>query len=485
MRDLLKDPLWRAEDLGRPIPDSPHAVSVALPNWSSVVGYEEEDPEVLAKLQVGYPRFVYHPFVRELFDEATRQFAERGECCLVFPSEAAAVRCAEFVRKSGANCQVRNWREQSVAVLPESAKKRALLYWRHAGEIISSRHAECLLGRRNSTANEALPQMKLRLAEWTQQPVDQVFLFPSGMAAISAAYRAAMHLAPGRRTVQLEFPYVDSLCIPRDLGSGAVFLDGPRALADLEDLMRQEKLGAVFCEVPSNPLLRTVDLAAVSRLCRAQGLPLVVDDTIGTAYNLDVYPMADLVTTSLTKAISGAGDVLAGSLIVSRHSPLAAELVAFLRSEADEGLWREDAAILEENSRDFPQRMACINEHGLALAEYLADHPAVARVYYPSIETPAKYRALLRPGGGFGGLVSIDLREAESTAPRVYDRLRVNKGPSLGTNFTLVSPYTLLAHYRELAWAEEHGVSRYLLRVAVGLEDPEELRERFKEALER
>ena len=68
--------------------------------------------------------------------------------------------------------------------------------------------------------------------------------------------------------------------------------------------------------------------------------------------------------------------------------------------------------------------------------------------------------------------------------PAVYDALEVCKGPNLGTNFTLCCPYTILAHYRELDFAEQCGVSRYLLRVSVGLEEAEWLKSRFREALD-
>ena len=139
--------------------------------------------------------------------------------------------------------------------------------------------------------------------------------------------------------------------------------------------------------------------------------------------------------------------------------------------------------VLEKNSRDFPERMKHINAVGEAVCEYLREHPAVDRVYYPKFETPDNYHRLLKGGGGYGGLFSILMKDAGAAAPPLYDRLRVSKGPSLGTNYALACPYTLLAHYEELDWAEALGVSRYLVRVSVGLEEPEDLIGRFAEAL--
>ncbi|MFL0782382.1 MAG: PLP-dependent transferase, partial [Prochlorococcus sp.] len=117
-----------------------------------------------------------------------------------------------------------------------------------------------------------------------------------------------------------------------------------------------------------------------------------------------------------------------------------------------------------------------------ALAEHLSAHPAIRRVMHPG-HCP-NFRALMRPQAGHGCLLSFELKGGLPAAQRVYDQLRVCKGPSLGTDFTLVCPYVLLAHYNELNWAESCDVPRHLLRVSVGLEAADELWERFQSALE-
>jgi len=83
--------------------------------------------------------------------------------------------------------------------------------------------------------------------------------------------------------------------------------------------------------------------------------------------------------------------------------------------------------------------------------------------------------------GGYGGLISITLKNPKK-APAFYDALQVSKGPSLGTEFTLACPYTLLAHYDELDWAESHDVTPNLLRFSIGREPLEELIARFEDA---
>ena len=207
---------------------------------------------------------------------------------------------------------------------------------------------------------------------------------------------------------------------------------------------------------------------------------LQIDDTIGTGINLNALPYADLIFTSLTKSFAGRGDVMAGSLLVSPQSPWARTLLTACTTVA--GLGDADAIALEEASRDVKERAPKLDAHALLLAERLATHPAVERVLHP--KGCPNFRALMRSGAGYGCLLSFELKQGRQQAQVVYDALSVSKGPSLGTNFTLACPYTQLAHYDELAWAERCGVAADLLRVSVGLEDPDELWMRFQRALD-
>ena len=106
----------------------------------------------------------------------------------------------------------------------------------------------------------------------------------------------------------------------------------------------------------------------------------------------------------------------------------------------------------------------------------------MAKVWYPALITRDRYDELKRPGGGYGGLLSFELKNPKR-APRVYDALRISKGPSFGAEFSLACPYTLLAHYKELDWAESCGVSPWLIRLSCGLEPTADLESILTEAL--
>jgi cystathionine gamma-synthase len=116
------------------------------------------------------------------------------------------------------------------------------------------------------------------------------------------------------------------------------------------------------------------------------------------------------------------------------------------------------------------------------MAEFLDSRHEIAKVWHPSLVDREVYDALRRSEGGYGGLVSFMLRDSNRT-PEFYKAMRFSKGPSLGTDYSLLCPYTLLAHYSEIPWAESCGVGAELLRLSVGREPVDDLLARLDEAL--
>ncbi|MEI6349477.1 MAG: PLP-dependent transferase [Verrucomicrobiota bacterium] len=481
-RDLLSNPIWKGDELGRAIPESVHAISVALPRWEDVVGYEEKSPEVVSRLECGYPRFVIHPLVQKL---ALR--IGGGKPCLPFPSAYVAKLAADFVRKNGASPATVVPGEGWIygVVTNEAGYSILRQFWQHTGLIVSSRQAEAFLtGQIDTGAAEVRRSLRRQIAGFYQCSSEDVFLLPTGMAAQFAALRAAMDRSPSKPTAQLGFCYVDTLKVQQKLGVGATLLHNLETIPkDLKILLLKQSLAACFCEIPGNPTLGSADLRGITPILRAHGVPLIADDVVGTPFNVDLGDHADLIATSLTKYIAGTGDVMGGAVICNPKSPYYRELKALVSARHEELLWGGDAAVLDAQAHGFPERMKRHNESGLLLAERLREHPAVERVWYPKWEFSEVYEALRRPEGGWGSLITFLPKNAERTAPRIYDALALCKGPSLGTVFTLACPFTLLAHYSELEWAEACGVSRYLIRISVGLEDPEELWQRLDTAL--
>ncbi|KAF2765587.1 PLP-dependent transferase [Teratosphaeria nubilosa] len=331
--------------------------------------------------------------------------------------------------------------------------------------------------------------------------VEDVYLYPMGMNAIFHSHRH-LKLARGLLpSIMFGFPYVDTLKTLEKFGPPPLFY-GHGSSTDLDDLearlQRGEKYLALYCEFPGNPLLRTPDLARLRHLSKTHDFALVIDETIGNFLNIHVLPYADIVVSSLTKVFSGDSNVMGGSLILNPQSPYHTALKQTLHPTADEEAeeeeaeeagyedttFEEDAIYLERNSRDFATRIARINTNAETIASLLLAHPAVKTVNYPQ-HNPDRhlYDACRLPTGGYGGLLSATFHDLED-AKVFYDNLETQKGPSLGTNFTLASPYVLLAHYGELEWAKGYGCEESLVRFSVGLEAEGELRRVFGRALE-
>lgn len=168
-----------------------------------------------------------------------------------------------------------------------------------------------------------------------------------------------------------------------------------------------------------------------------------------------------------------------------------------MESSYEDGYFDEDAIYMERNSRDFRRRIHLIDDTTQAVCEFLHSRSlsgsgtptsVIKDVFYPKWTTRDKYE-LCRikeseggKAGGFGGLFSVTFTTAVASHA-FFDNLSCWKGPSLGTNFTLACPYTVLAHYTEMKWAAEFGVEESLVRISVGMEEKEPLLRSFEAAL--
>ena len=370
MRDLTAEPAWQDEDLGLPLPDSPHACSVCLPTWKAIVGYEEGLDKVRRRMRTGYPRFFRHSAVERLFAAAKAEVAGEGEEVIVLPTRVAVQRAHRWVeRRSETAVRSTSFHGLHALVVPAKAKQAADDYWRLSGEVVSSRQAQDFFegDLREGSKSHLIVRSLAKFSG--AEPADQ-FVFASGMAAVTAVLRALPGLREGKKTLQLEFPYVDCLKVQELFGHGVVYLYEAAGESFDEALqrIRQGEFAGVFTEAPSNPLLRTVDLQRVAAACAESATPLVVDDSAAGPLNVEALRFADVVTSSLTKWISGEGDVMAGMATVRADSPVANALREGLAADAAEcaPLYVGDAEVLLSNLRGYPKRMESANANGLA-----------------------------------------------------------------------------------------------------------------------
>ena len=594
---------------GRPVPETPHAVSVSLPTWKANIGYEEGEDWVVSKMKTGYPRFFIHLTIQELEKEILSRYGRSNERVMFFPSQATARRCQLFIcdkigeapadgvrllrlePRTGKTLQPGYQRPivsgLSCVFFPGEHFSIAKQVWQHSGDGISSRRAEFCLsllkedllqpakqqckpraeetllgkgprryqrgtsqngilhetsGNETHAANGLTPtpasegkeyaqfveerfgrnlnadlasQAKLAVrrriagclgeAEDLDQALEQstncstrrvagltsedVYLFPTGMSSIFNTHRTLLaSAAEPRKSICFGFPYIDTLKILQKWGPGCLFY-GHGDEADLKDLERRLQKGerylALFTEFPSNPLLRSPNLFRIRQLASKYDFAVIVDETVSNFINIDTLSDADVVVSSLTKIFSGDCNVMGGSCTLNPSSPYYRRLKDIMSVEYEDNYWAEDAVFMERNSRDFTSRIERININAEAVASALLAHkPALVKnVYYPSHSPDrANYDAHRNPSGGYGGLLSVTFQHT-AQAVSFFDLLEIAKGPSLGTNFTLACPYTILAHYGELEWAGSVGVERDLVRVSIGLEETDELVGIFERAL--
>ena len=365
-------------------------------------------------------------------------------------------------------------------------KAKLAIRRRIAGSLGEHADLDEALDEKNTTSTSAAHFRAPGLTE------DDVYLYPTGMSAIFNAHQTllASSQTPNLKSICFGFPYIDTLKVLQKWGAGALFY-GHGTDSDISDLesrlLAGERYLALFTEFPSNPLLRSPDLPRLSALCAKYSIALVIDESIGNFINVDILPHSTIVVSSLTKVFSGDSNVMGGSLVLNPVSPMYSTLKSTLESSYADNYFPLDAIYLERNSRDFISRIHRINTLTHAIATQLQASPIVKTVYYPPFTPSAHhYETCRRPtqeNKNYGGLLSVTF-QSRTQAVAFFDTLRVHKGPSLGTNFTLACPFVILAHYGELDWCEGFGVERDLVRISFGLEGVEDMKGRVAEALE-
>ncbi|KAM0417197.1 hypothetical protein ACHAPT_012774 [Fusarium lateritium] len=522
--------------LGSPLPPGDkHAVSVYLPTWKDTLAWAQRDPELLAQMKTGYPRFFVPLVVRELSerllewtasatttdrttnDELISMLAEPGRSAMLFPAYHQANMCQAYLQlhtqrpvvvvqiafdgsictpgtvysaappsKAGEICAV---------VYPQELAVEAKAFWQHTGYGVSTRRATYWMEHApflDSEKKEGVIDLPLKKSqdakitlqrrignllstETNQVGTDAVFLYPTGMSAISHTANAVRCLRGSNqenlRVAVFGFLYVDTFKVLSKVHGFDCKLYGHATLSDLEaDLAAGMKLDALYTEFPGNPLLGSVDLDRLYELANDYDFLLVVDDTVATSVNVDLISSCDLVCTSLTKMFSGTCNVMGGSIALNPQSRHFSTMQRTLEHLSIDTYFPLDAIVMDENSADFEERVLVASRNAERIADTLRHYPSVEHVYYPKGNpTQDVYDRYKRPGRGYGYLLSIRFKRPEA-AIAFHDALDVAKGPSLGTNFTLCCAYALFAHYSELDWAAEFGVVEHLVRISVGVE---------------
>ncbi|MDR3123207.1 MAG: PLP-dependent aspartate aminotransferase family protein [Treponema sp.] len=309
------------------------------------------------------------------------------------------------------------------------------------------------------------------------------FAFGSGMGAISSVIGM---FATGDHIVASEDIYGGSIFVLENFyrrwGLELTLVDA----SDPEELRKalQPNTRAVYLETPSNPLLKITDLAACIQIAHEAGLIVIVDNTFMTPYlqrPLDLG--ADIVVHSATKFLGGHSDVVLG-LAVTRTEELGERLYPVQNSfGAIPGPW--DEWLVMRGIKTLKVRMEEAQNTAKILAAWLARHPKVSEVYYPGLPGHPGRAVHESQSSGPGAMLSFKTR-AEEQALAFYKKVRLAAAaPSLGGVETIASRPATMSHVAmPLDKRERLGVTDTLVRIAFGLEDPEDMIEDFDRALE-
>jgi cystathionine gamma-synthase len=317
--------------------------------------------------------------------------------------------------------------------------------------------------------NPTVAALEKRLA--ALDDTEDALVFGSGMAALTttilALCKAGHHVVLFRDCYRMTLEFVTGTLAR--FGIAHTLLE-PGDLDALPSALRPETR-LVIGESPTNPYLSCLDLPRLAEICRARNVKTLVDATLATPINCRPARFGiDLVVHSATKYLAGHNDVLAGVLTGPRGlSSLVRDLRGLLGTICDP----HAAFLVARGLKTLALRVERQNATAQAIAERLAAHARVTRVFYPGLPTHPTHAVAAAQMRGFGGVVSFIVRGGLDGAQRVVDRLTVPRiAPSFGGVESLVEQPALMSYYEYTSEDRAAlGIDDGLVRLSVGLEE--------------
>ncbi|TLV00114.1 cystathionine gamma-synthase [Dyadobacter luticola] len=308
--------------------------------------------------------------------------------------------------------------------------------------------------------------------------------YASGLAATDAVLKL---YSPGDEIIATNDIYGGSYRIMKRIYEkfGLVFRFVDMSNPDNVQDAISEKTKMVWMETPTNPLLKIIDIEQIAGLCKEKGIHSVVDNTFASPYLQNPLDMgADIVMHSVTKYLGGHSDTVMGALITN-DDELAKQL-AFIQNASGAVPGPQDCFLVLRGIKTLHIRMQRHCENALKVAEWLEQHPKVARVYYPGLKSHAGYELASRQMRGFGGMLSFELKgDIYAEAVQTMERLQVfSLGESLGGVESLCTHPASMTHASiPKEEREKVGLKDTLIRLSVGIEDVDDLIEDLKQAI--
>ena len=308
--------------------------------------------------------------------------------------------------------------------------------------------------------------------------------FGSGMGAISSStfpfLKSGDHLIAGDTLYGCTVSLFDTWA--RNLGIQVSFVD----TSSEEEVKKawKENTKMVYLETPANPTCKVTDICAISKLCKEKKAKLVVDATFTSAVFIKPLELgADISLHSITKYMNGHGDVVGGVSSCKSMDDLNA--MRLFRKDFGSLMGPMDAFLCIRGIKTLPMRMKNHMENGIKVAKFLETHPKVKKVNHPWLESFPGHEIAMKQMKGCGSTFSFEMQSFEA-AKKLMEHLKIcTLAVSLGTLDTLIEHPASMTH---AAVSEElmkkQGLTRELVRISVGLENPDDVIADLKQALE-
>lgn len=310
------------------------------------------------------------------------------------------------------------------------------------------------------------------------------FAFASGMAAINAL---TSRLASGDHVVVTDNTYGGTFRLFDKVLQRYQFTFSYVDTSDLGEIERaiRPETKLLFVETPTNPVMSITDLAGAAAIAHRHGVRMVVDNTFASPCLQQPLALgADLVVHSTTKYLNGHSDSVGGVVVAVHDDDV--EWLRFVQNAAGAILSPFDSWLVLRGTKTLALRMAQHTRNGQALAEFLAGHPKVRKVYYPGLPAHPQHALAARQMRAFGGMLAFDLGSLEA-ARRLLNAVQLMAlAESLGGVETLISHPASMTH---ASVPEDRrariGITDGLVRISAGIEDIDDLLEDLGQALDR
>lgn len=334
---------------------------------------------------------------------------------------------------------------------------------------------------RYGNPNEKVVEAKLAALDGGEESI----VFASGMAAIVGLLMAKLNA--GDEIVFFDQCYHRSreFCYKHLARFGVVTHQVTTGDFGAMQAAMNERTKLLVSESPTNPHLTCIDLEQFVALGKSRGVETLIDATLATPFNLRPLDFGvDYVLHSATKYLGGHNDLLAGCITGSKEK---LESIRTLRGIMGSINSPHNLYLLQRGLKTFELRMQRHNENGQAVADFLANHPRIERVYYPGLATHPTHEIAKRTMHGYGGLVTFLVKDADwrQTAD-IIDRVKIPRiGPSLGGVESLIEQPLVMSYFSQTPEnRRKFGIDDNMIRMACGIENANDLIDDLRQALE-